>query len=1049
MQKPILIQELEKELKTTFKQVDVEGVMRDESGKSRKVGKAAKYAINDSGKIIGLKIANFDLLELPKNIKEFQELQFLNLSANKISDILALSHLTNLTKLDLSSNQIRDISALSNLTNLTKLYLSNRGIFEKIFLIYFRNLTKSNNQIRDISVLSHLTNLTELYLSGNQINDISALSNLTNITKLYLDNNEIRNISALSHLTNLTELYLWSNQIRDISALSNLTSPKELYLGRNQIRDISALSNLTNLTTLDLRKNPIENLPEWTCKFPNMDISWTDSWKSNHIIFYENPLKEPPIEIVKQGKAAIRNYFKKKKEEGTDYLYEAKLILVGEERAGKSTIAKALTQEDDFELDKNEKSTEGIDILKWMIPKEKTKTPKDFRFNIWDFGGQEMYHTTHQFFLTKRSLYLFITEARKDLRFDDFYYWLNIINSLGGNSRIMAIKNKIDQSSSSNDISEYKNMFPQLLNDTLTGVSCNTDHEKWTTEYAPLLNIFKEKIYDVVKNKQIESMGTPLPKTWVKVREDITTLQGKGIDYITLSEYQNICKQYNFDQETMISLSQLFHDLGVFLHFQDNIKLNNTIFINHEYVTQGVYKIFDDEKIIKSNGEFTDKDLIKILQNTKYVDKQAELINLCEEFKILFQKENGVCLAPQLFKETKPEFDRDFYDSLYYKYSYRFKPKGIVSYLIVEMHKYIYGNYYWRYGVILKDRDAFALIEEKKHDKEIDIKISGEKKNEFLTIIAKKIDEINDRFTNLKVNKKVGCICKECKDSDEMYFFGYDYITKALHKNKETVECQNSTQDIKLLELLGYKELQVLMSKTNKVDNRGDKNITIADVSGSEVNISVGNSSDNNHKNKPVKKKQILIIESQPDDLTNTEANKGISSIMEAWKKGKCRDKFEEPEIRLATNRSEFLHILDSVSPDILHLSLHTNKEEGLIFTDEKGGKDYMSKDEFVKKIKFISEKKLLDLVFINSCNSSIYAEDITPYVGYAIGMTDFIPPKLANLFATKFYKSFFENKNIKNAFGIGIVELESDKNIELPEDTKTAKEDIPKLYKK
>jgi GTPase SAR1 family protein len=31
---------------------------------------------------------------------------------------------------------------------------------------------------------------------------------------------------------------------------------------------------------------------------------------------------------------------------------------------------------------------------------------KTFRVNIWDFGGQEIYHQTHQFFLSKRSLYL-------------------------------------------------------------------------------------------------------------------------------------------------------------------------------------------------------------------------------------------------------------------------------------------------------------------------------------------------------------------------------------------------------------------------------------------------------------------------------------------------------------------------------------------------------------------------------------------------------------------------------------------------------------------
>ena len=174
-------------------------------------------------------------------------------------------------------------------------------------------------------------------------------------------------------------------------------------------------------------------------------------------IYGNDNLQSPPIEIVKQGKKAVINYFNSlytgEKVE-FDYLFEAKLILVGVERAGKSTLAKALSLED-FKIDLNQKSTEGIDVLKWMVPKEDVKTDKDFRFNIWDFCGQEVYHATHQFFLTKRSLYLFVTEARKDLRFDDFYYWLNIINTLAGNSPVILVQNKADQSHNEPSIESY------------------------------------------------------------------------------------------------------------------------------------------------------------------------------------------------------------------------------------------------------------------------------------------------------------------------------------------------------------------------------------------------------------------------------------------------------------------------------------------------------------------------------------------------------------------------------------------------------------------
>ena len=174
------------------------------------------------------------LLEMPL-------LRDLTIRFNQISDISALSGLSNLTVLRLSCNQLIDIIALSGLTNLKYLNLA-------------------NNQIGDISALSGLSNLTDLRLSGNQISDISALSGITNLKCLYLDFNQISDISALSGLSNLTNLRLSGNQLSDISALSGLTNLTYLSLQTNQISDITPLAGLTNLTCLYLDGNQISDI---------------------------------------------------------------------------------------------------------------------------------------------------------------------------------------------------------------------------------------------------------------------------------------------------------------------------------------------------------------------------------------------------------------------------------------------------------------------------------------------------------------------------------------------------------------------------------------------------------------------------------------------------------------------------------------------------------------------------------------------------------------------------------------------------------------------
>jgi len=109
-----------------------------------------------------------------------------------------------------------------------------------------------NTQVSDISALSGLTNLEELYLSYTNVSDISALSGLTNLEVLGLSNTQVSDISALSGLTNLKELDLSYTNVSDISALSGLTNLKELDLYNTQVSDISALSGLTNLKELDL-----------------------------------------------------------------------------------------------------------------------------------------------------------------------------------------------------------------------------------------------------------------------------------------------------------------------------------------------------------------------------------------------------------------------------------------------------------------------------------------------------------------------------------------------------------------------------------------------------------------------------------------------------------------------------------------------------------------------------------------------------------------------------------------------------------------------------
>jgi ATPase subunit of ABC transporter with duplicated ATPase domains len=129
-------------------------------------------------------------------------------------------------------------------------------------------------------------------------------------------------------------------------------------------------------------------------------------------------LEKPPIEIIKQGKEAIRAYFKSL-EGKKQTLNEVKVLLVGDGGAGKTSLVKRLLNQG---FDKNEDQTHGINIRQCKVKLGKV----NIIAHIWDFGGQEIMHASHQFFLSKRSLYILVLDGRKDHKVE---YWLKHIES--------------------------------------------------------------------------------------------------------------------------------------------------------------------------------------------------------------------------------------------------------------------------------------------------------------------------------------------------------------------------------------------------------------------------------------------------------------------------------------------------------------------------------------------------------------------------------------------------------------------------------------------
>jgi internalin A len=113
-------------------------------------------------------------------------------------------------------------------------------------------------------------------------------------------------------------------------------------------------------------------------------------------------------------------------------------VLVGFGGVGKTSLVKRLIHD---RFDPRESMTDGIAITDWPI----RLMNAEVRLHVWDFGGQEIMHATHQFFLTHRSLYVLVLNGRQGREDADAEYWLNLIASFGGESPVVVVLNKMKE----------------------------------------------------------------------------------------------------------------------------------------------------------------------------------------------------------------------------------------------------------------------------------------------------------------------------------------------------------------------------------------------------------------------------------------------------------------------------------------------------------------------------------------------------------------------------------------------------------------------------
>ncbi|MCS3685284.1 leucine-rich repeat domain-containing protein [Salinibacter ruber] len=665
------------------------------------------------------------------------DLKKLDLVGNQITDVGPLGDLTNLTRLDLGDNQITDVRPLGDLTDLMSLNLRANQIADIGPLEGLTDLTELNlqaNQIVDIGPLEGLTDLTRLNLGGNQIADVKPLGDLTNLTRLNLGGNQITDVRPLGDLTDLMSLNLRANKIVDVGPLEGLTDLTILYLGGNQITDIGPLLSLTDFDLLDLRENEISHLSDRWFE-ATLDLKWESKFPGgiavDGIYLEGNPLEYPPPEILKEGEDAIHSYRASLAGERHP-LNEVRMLLVGDGAAGKTSLMKRLLGEP---FDEDQSQTHGINIRRWDVelPSSNGMTDSDaLRAHLWDFGGQEIMHATHQFFLSKRSLYIVVLDGRRD---EQPEYWLKHVQNFGGDSPILVVLNKKDENRG-HDINRKSLLrkYPNIVD--FYPLSCKTDYG---------LKDLEAEIKDTLAGLNMRRM--PFAENWGRVKAGLADME---TDYIRLEDFREMCREEGItDRHAQRTLLSFLDRLGVVLHFED-FELPDTHVLNPEWLTNAVYDVINHPMVAENGGELALEDVPDILDVPR--GEQRFVIGMMKKFELCYELDDGRVLIPDLLPKQEPDHPFDLTEAPHYFVDYDFLPPSLFPRFVVQSYQEIQNpEMLWRTGVVLWDPtfDARALVSVDEEDRKLSIWVEGDREREYFATLRKRLRDLHAEFDEL------------------------------------------------------------------------------------------------------------------------------------------------------------------------------------------------------------------------------------------------------------------------------------------------------------
>lgn len=546
-------------------------------------------------------------------------------------------------------------------------------------------------------------NLSALRLESDELAALmpKIIRSLRSLQTLNLADNRLSTLPPqIVSLTSLQTLYIGGNQFSTLPPeIGSLTALKVLSVSRNRLTSLPPeIGSLTSLQSLYLYQNQLANLPKEIRKLES---------SLKQLYLHDNPKLGLSLEVLgptwqddrerknaAKPSAILAAYFGAQVGHALP-LNEVKLLFVGHGRVGKTCLIKALRGEP---FDAAEPETPGIERHRLLLKKGST----EYTAHVWDFGGQEFLHHTHQFFFSARSIYVVVLNERLDRQDAEAEYWLRLVRTYGPGSPVVLVLNQI--SAHPFEIDEYtlRERFPEIKAVLKTDCHPNTGIDTLRETLATLTG-------------EVEGVDLKIDPRWARVRTRLETMETNFVPY---DGYRTICSEEGVtDSQEQDALATILNCLGIALNYRDDPRLRDTSVLKPQWLVDGIYGVLRWMQKLETKGIIQQSDLKQALPDIALypLNMHRYLLDLMAKFELSFELDatGEKCLVPGLLSPNQPvelkRFVGAFARHVQFRYS-ELRPPGLMPQFIVRSHTLSEGNPRWQRGVVLKRGSAEVLV---------------------------------------------------------------------------------------------------------------------------------------------------------------------------------------------------------------------------------------------------------------------------------------------------------------------------------------------------